>query len=274
MTTANSIATVVSPRSVLTPRQAVMLAAVTGHGRRIFWNGRRRDHCLRPRGRPRSPPCRCSCCALACGHRRWSRSTWRFGHAFQFVARAHRRTVRRGASRRLTATGRSSIVWPVPSARTCGGQRAGAFCWKVIVPMIATARSRFHRRASSFMGGLYLLLLRNWRPVHRRPHLRQTPTRRAAGVHGASAHGTNDAQKTMGVITRSRWWLPPRRDICFPRPAGSHGCRHPKSTPAGYLRGVRGSRICQRGCNSVVRQLSRRTPGHSPVPRGSRCSAR
>ena len=110
--TANSIATVVATK-VLTPRQAVMLAAVTNLGGAFIGHGRCQHHCLRPRG-PESCHVRNPDLRLV-GRHCLEPADLVVWTAVQFVARAGGRLVRRVPGGRTNNW--SVMIWSVPSPK-------------------------------------------------------------------------------------------------------------------------------------------------------------
>jgi PiT family inorganic phosphate transporter len=187
--TANSIATVVSTK-VLTPRQAVMLAAVTNligafYGTAVATTIASGLVDAKVATMP------VIICALL-GAIVWSLLTWWVGlpssssHALvgglcgACVAAAHNKL--------------DVIIWSIPGQNHwCEGK---GILWKVIAPMILSP-------IFGFVGGFLLMaflywLLRNWRPstVNRTFDKLQL----LSSAYMGFSHGTNDAQKTMGII--------------------------------------------------------------------------
>ncbi len=187
--TANSIATVVSTK-VLTPRQAVVMAAITNLAG-AMWGTAVARTIASGLVDTKVITSEVLICALF-GAIVWNLITWWFGmpssssHALVgglcggALAAAHNRW--------------DVIVWSVPA----GGHwwLGKGLLWKVIVPM---ATSPLCGLIAGFliMGVLYALL-RNWRPqtVNRVFGKLQLLSSASMGV----MHGTNDAQKTMGII--------------------------------------------------------------------------
>lgn len=187
--TANSIATVVATK-VLTPRQAVMLAAVTNLIGAFFGtavaatiaSGIVDAHVA-------TMPV--LVCALL-GAIAWNLFTWWLGlpssSSHALVGGLC------GAAFAASNNRWSSIIWSIPS-KTHWWQGKGIL-WKVIVPMITSPILGFVM-GFIVMTMLYILL-RNWKPVtvNRSFSVLQLLSASYMGF----AHGTNDAQKTMGLI--------------------------------------------------------------------------
>ncbi|HEY4414320.1 MAG TPA: inorganic phosphate transporter [Verrucomicrobiae bacterium] len=188
--TANSIATVVSTK-VLTPRQAVVLAAVTNLIG-AFFGVAVASTIASGLVDAQVATMPVLCCALIAAIV-WSLLTWWFGlpssssHALvgglcgAVLAASHNRW--------------SSIIWSVPNHEHWW--KGKGILWKVIVPMIASPILGFV--VGLLVMSLLYFLLRNWRPVTVNRVFSKLQLL-SAGYMGF-AHGTNDAQKTMGIIT-------------------------------------------------------------------------
>ena len=188
--TANSIATVVSTK-VLTPRQAVMLAAVTNLAGAFVGTAVAATIAsgLVDAKVATMPVLICAMLAAIA----WSLLTWWVGlpssssHALvgglcgACVAAAHDNW--------------SVIIWSIPG-KDHWWQGKGIL-WKVIVPMITSPILGFG--VGFFIMGLLYFLLRNWRPVTVNRTFGKLQLFSAAYM--GFSHGTNDAQKTMGIIT-------------------------------------------------------------------------
>ena len=187
--TANSIATVVSTK-VLTPRQAIILAAVTNLVGAFFGTA---VAATISSGiiDTQVATLPVLCCALL-GAIFWGLFTWRLG----LPSSSSHALVGGLCGAALGATGNrwSSIVWSIPG-KVHWWQGKGIL-WKVIVPMVTSPLIGFV--VGFFVMSLLYFLLRNWRPVavNRTFGILQFFS---AGYMGF-AHGTNDAQKTMGLI--------------------------------------------------------------------------
>ena len=187
--TANSIATVVSTK-VLSPRQAVGLAAVTNLVGAFFGTAVATTIASGlVNAQVATLPV--ICCALI-GAIIWNLLTWWSGlpssSSHALVGGLC------GAVLAASANDWSSIIWSVPGKEHWWLGKG--VLWKVIVPMISSPLVGLVV-GFAVMSSLYFLL-RNWKPV---------TVNRTFGVlqffsaaYMGFAHGTNDAQKTMGII--------------------------------------------------------------------------
>jgi len=141
--------------------------------------------------------------------------------AFQFVARARWRTVRRGAG-----GFRSLVLHHLVGARQRTLWQAKAILWKVIVPNDQFAAGRLHRRLP--VHGFVIFLL---------PQLAAGVTvnrtfgklQLLSGAYMGFAHGTERrAQKTMGIITLALVVATKTGLLLTLRPAGWRGCKRPR----------------------------------------------
>ncbi len=187
--TANSIATVVSTK-VLTPRQAIVLAATTNL-MGALWGTAVAKTIASGLVDTKIVTSEILVCALL-GAIVWNLLTWWLGlpssssHALvgglcgACLAAAHNRW--------------SVIVWSVPSPEHWWEGKG--LLWKVVVPMMTSPLCGFFI-GLLVMGTLYFLL-RRWRPytVNRVFGKLQLVSAAFMGF----SHGTNDAQKTMGII--------------------------------------------------------------------------
>lgn len=187
--TANSIATVVSTK-VLTPRQAVVMAAATNL-LGALWGTAVAKTVASGLVDTKIVTSEILVCALL-GAIVWNLVTWWVGlpssssHALvgglcgACFAAAHNNF--------------SVIVWSVP------GQdhwwEGKGILWKVIVPMIMSPVVGFI--AGFFIMGLLFFILRNWRPVTVNRTFGKLQL--LSSAYMGFSHGTNDAQKTMGII--------------------------------------------------------------------------
>ncbi|HEX9046508.1 MAG TPA: inorganic phosphate transporter [Verrucomicrobiae bacterium] len=187
--TANSIATVVSTK-VLTPRQAVMLAAVTNLVGAFFGTAVATTIAsgLVDAQVATMPVI---CCALIAAIA-WNLLTWWAG----MPSSSSHALVGGLCGAVLAASGNNwhSIIWSVPGKEHWWTGKG--ILWKVIVPMITSP-------VVGFVVGFLLMavlyfILRNWRPVMVNRTFGKLQLF-SAGYMGF-AHGTNDAQKTMGLI--------------------------------------------------------------------------
>jgi PiT family inorganic phosphate transporter len=187
--TANSIATVVSTK-VLTPRQAILLAAVTNLIGAFFGSavattiasGLVDVHVA-------TMPV--LCCAMV-GAIAWNLLTWWSG----LPSSSSHALIGGLCGAVLAASGNrwSSIIWSIPSG--VHWWLGKGILWKVIVPMITSPIVGFI--GGFIVMGLLYFLLRNWRPVTVNRVFGKLQLVSAAYM--GFAHGTNDAQKTMGII--------------------------------------------------------------------------
>jgi PiT family inorganic phosphate transporter len=187
--TANSIATVIGTK-VLKPRQAIILAAITNL-LGAMWGTAVAKTVASGLVDAKIVTSEILICALL-GAIVWDLITWRVGlpssssHALvgglcgACLAAAHNNL--------------SAIIWSVPGQNHWWEGKG--ILWKVIVPMIMSPLVGFI--LGFFIMGLLYFLLRGWRPV--------TINRTFGKLQLFSAsymgfsHGTNDAQKTMGII--------------------------------------------------------------------------
>ena len=187
--TANSIATVVSTK-VLTPRQAVMLAAATNLVGAFFGTAVAATIAsgLVDAQVATMPVI---CCALLAAII-WNLLTWWFGlpssSSHALVGGLC------GAVLAASANNWHSIIWSVPGESHWWEGKG--ILWKVILPMITSPLVGFV--VGFLLMGLLYFLLRNWRPVTVNRVFGKLQLF-SAGYMGF-AHGTNDAQKTMGII--------------------------------------------------------------------------
>ena len=187
--TANSIATVVSTK-VLTPRQAVLLAAVTNLIGAFFGTAVATTIAsgLVDAQVATMPVL---CCALV-GAVLWNLLTWWFG----LPSSSSHALVGGLAGAVLAASGNrwSSIIWSIPGKVHWWDGKG--ILWKVIVPMITSPLVGFI--VGFLVMTLLYVLLHNWRPVTVNRVFGKLQLLSAAYM--GFAHGTNDAQKTMGII--------------------------------------------------------------------------
>jgi PiT family inorganic phosphate transporter len=187
--TANSIATVVATK-VLSPRQAVLLAATTNLTGALVGTAVART-IASGLVDTRVVTSEVLVCALL-GGITWNLITWWLGlpssssHALvgglcgACLAAAHGNW--------------SVIIWSIPSDQHWWEGKG--LLWKVIVPMVTSPACGLVL-GFLIMGGLYFLL-RNWRPVVVNKVFGRAQLFSAAYM--GFSHGTNDAQKTMGII--------------------------------------------------------------------------
>jgi PiT family inorganic phosphate transporter len=187
--TANSIATVVSTK-VLTPRQAVLLAAFTNL-LGAMWGTAVAKTIASGLVETKVVTSEILVCALV-GAIFWNLITWWVGLP---SSSSHALVGGLCGSALAAANGDwGVIVWSIPGkAHWWEGK---GILWKVIVPMITSP-------VCGFIGGLLVMgllyfILRHWRPltVNRVFGKAQLFSAAYMGI----SHGTNDAQKTMGII--------------------------------------------------------------------------
>jgi inorganic phosphate transporter, PiT family len=187
--TANSIATVVSTK-VLTPRQAVMLAAVTNLiGAFVGTAVASTIASGIVDAQVATMPV--LCCALL-GAIAWNLLTWWLG----LPSSSSHALIGGLCGAALAASDNrlSSIIWSIPGKDHWWHGKG--VLWKVIVPMISSP-------LVGFIVGFILMtviyfLVRNWRPVTVNRVFGKLQLLSASYM--GFAHGTNDAQKTMGLI--------------------------------------------------------------------------
>jgi inorganic phosphate transporter, PiT family len=220
--TANSIATVVSTK-VLTPRQAVMLAAVTNLIGAFFGTAVAATIAsgLVDAQVATMPVI---CCALIAAII-WSLLTWWFG----LPSSSSHALVGGLCGAVVAASNRwSSVIWSVPGKEHWWDGKG--ILWKVVVPMITSPVVGFV--AGFLLMTLLYFLLRNWRPVTVNRTFGKLQLL-SAGYMGF-AHGTNDAQKTMGIITLALV-VATKTGLLISTPAWLAWLRTPEGTPAGHL---------------------------------------
>ena len=189
--TANSIATVVSTK-VLTPRQAVLLAASTNllgalwgtAVARTIASGLVDAHLV-------TLTSDVMICALL-GAIIWDLITWWFGLP---TSSSHALIGGLcGAALAASSNNWHVIIWSQPNSQHWFEGKG--LLWKVIVPMIVSPFAGFI--LGFLVMALLYLLLRNARPARVNRFFGRAQML-SAGAMGFM-HGTNDAQKTMGVI--------------------------------------------------------------------------
>lgn len=221
--TANSIATVVSTK-VLSPRQAVLLAAVTNLVGAFFGTA---VAATIASGIVETQVATMPvlCCALV-GAIVWNLLTWWVGlpssSSHALIGGLC------GAALAASANHWSAIIWSVPG-KSHWWEGKGIL-WKVIVPMITSPIIGLV--VGFLVMGLLYYILRNWRPV--------TVSRTFGKLQLFSAsymgfaHGTNDAQKTMGVITLALV-AATKMGMFASVPRWLSWLQTPEGTPPGYL---------------------------------------
>lgn len=190
--TANSIATVVSTK-VLSPRQAVLMAATMNLLGALSGTAVAKT-IASGLVDARVVTSQVLVCALA-GAIIWNLITWRAGlpssSSHALIGGLC------GACIAVAGNDPSVVIWSVPGKNHWWEGKG--LLWKVVVPMITSPTCGLIIGAA-VMAVLYVLL-RNWRPL-----MVAKVFGRAQLLSSASMgfmHGTNDAQKTMGIIALS-----------------------------------------------------------------------
>ncbi len=187
--TANSIATVVATK-VLTPRQAVFLAASTNLIGAL-WGTAVAKTIASGLVDAKVVTSQVLICALL-GAIVWNLITWWFG----LPSSSSHALVGGLCGSCLAASGGDwgVIIWSIPGQNHWWEGKG--LLWKVVVPMFSSPMCGL-ALGFGVMGLLYFLL-KNWRPVKVNSVFGKLQLL-SAGYMGFS-HGTNDAQKTMGII--------------------------------------------------------------------------
>ncbi len=190
--TANSIATVVSTK-VLTPRQAVILAAVTNlTGAMIGTKVAATIASGLVDVKAVSMTSDVIICVLL-GAILWNLITWWFG----LPSSSSHALIGGLCGGALAASHNNwrAIIWSQPSS--VHWWKGAGLLWKVIVPMFISPLLGFVI-GFAIMAALYITL-RNQRPTRVNNFFAIAQIFSAGGM--GVMHGTNDAQKTMGIIT-------------------------------------------------------------------------
>ena len=187
--TANSIATVVATK-VLSPRQAVVLAAVTNLSGALVGTAVAKTIAS---GLVDSQivSSEVLVCALL-GAITWNLITWWLG-----LPSSSSHALVGGLCGACLAAAHGNwgvIIWSLPSAQHWWEGKG--VLWKVVIPMVTSPICGLVL-GFLIMGTLYYLL-RNWRPVTVNRVFGRAQLFSAAYM--GFSHGTNDAQKTMGII--------------------------------------------------------------------------
>ena len=221
--TANSIATVVSTK-VLTPRQAIVLAAASNLVGAFFGTAVAATIASGlVEAQVATMPV--LCCALTAAIA-WSLLTWWFG----LPSSSSHALVGGLCGAVLAASDNrwSSIIWSIPGKEHWW--QGKGILWKVIVPMVTSPLVGLV--GGFLLMGLLYFLLRNWRPVTVNRTFGKLQLL-SAGYMGF-AHGTNDAQKTMGIITLALV-VATKTGLLLSAPGWLTWLQTPEGTPAGYL---------------------------------------
>lgn len=186
--TANSIATVVSTK-VLTPRQAVLLAAFTNLIGAL-WGTAVAKTIASGLVETSAVTQEVILCALI-GAIVWNLVTWYWG----LPSSSSHALVGGLVGATVAAADRWSVViWSQPSKEHW--YLGKGLLWKVIVPMFGSPIAGF--LLGMIIMSLLFLLLRKWKPRMVNLVFGKLQIVSAAGM--GFMHGTNDAQKTMGII--------------------------------------------------------------------------
>jgi inorganic phosphate transporter, PiT family len=186
--TANSIATVVATK-VLTPRQAVVLAACTNLLGALCGTAVA-STIASGLINPQFASQEVLICALFAAIV-WNLVTW---HAGLPSSSSHALVGGLVGAAVAAAGNWSVVIWSQPDRAHWYPSKG--LLWKVIIPMFASPVSGFVL-GFCIMGLLYALL-RNWKPRSVNAVFGKAQLVSAAGM--GFMHGTNDAQKTMGII--------------------------------------------------------------------------
>ena len=186
--TANSIATVVATK-VLTPRQAVVMAAVTNLIGAL-WGTAVAKTIASGLVQTQVVTQEVLVCALL-GAIVWNLATWYWGLP---SSSSHALIGGLVGAAVAAADSVQVVIWSQPSK---GAWYDGkGLLWKVFIPMFSSPLAGF-LLGMVVMGFLYFLL-RNWKPHWVNQTFGKAQMASAAGM--GFMHGTNDAQKTMGII--------------------------------------------------------------------------
>jgi PiT family inorganic phosphate transporter len=186
--TANSIATVVATK-VLTPRQAVVMAAATNL-LGALWGTAVAKTIASGLIDPRVASQELLICALL-GAVVWNLITWYAGLP---SSSSHALVGGLVGAAVASAGDWSVVIWSQHDSNSWYPSKG--LLWKVIIPMFASPMFGFV--LGFFIMGLLYALLRNWTPRIVNTVFGKAQMFSAAGM--GFMHGTNDAQKTMGII--------------------------------------------------------------------------
>jgi len=187
--TANSIATVVSTK-VLSPRQAIVLAACTNL-LGALWGTAVAKTIASGLVDAQVVTSQIIVCALL-GAIVWNLITWYVG-----LPSSSSHALVGGLCGACVAAAHNNwgvIVWSIPGKDHWWEGKG--ILWKVILPMVTSPVAGF--TIGFIVMGLLYFLLRNWRPVTVNRVFGKLQLFSAAYM--GFSHGTNDAQKTMGII--------------------------------------------------------------------------
>jgi PiT family inorganic phosphate transporter len=187
--TANSIATVVATK-VLSPRQAVMLAAVTNLGG-AFMGTAVATTIASGLVDPKVATSEVLICALLAAIV-WDLLTWWFG-----MPSSSSHALVGGLCGACLAAARNNwhvLVWSVPNHEHWW--KSKGLLWKVVIPMISSPICGLV--LGFLLMGLLYFVLRNWRTATVNKTFGKLQL--LSSAYMGFSHGTNDAQKTMGII--------------------------------------------------------------------------
>src|ERR1041384_3518905 len=187
--TANSIATVVSTK-VLTPRQAVLMAAVTNL-LGALWGTAVAKTVASGLVETKIVTSQILICALI-GAIVWNLITWWVG-----LPSSSSHALVGGLCGACLAAADNNwgvIVWSIPGKDHWWEGKG--ILWKVLVPMVTSPVVGF--TVGFLVMGLLYFLLRHWKPVTVNRFFGKAQLFSAAYM--GFSHGSNDAQKTMGII--------------------------------------------------------------------------
>jgi len=187
--TANSIATVVSTK-VLTPRQAIVLAASTNL-LGAMWGTAVAKTIASGLVDTNIVTSEVIVCALL-GGIAWNLLTWWFG-----LPSSSSHALVGGLCGACFAAANNNlgvIVWSIPGKEHWWEGKG--ILWKVVLPMVTSPILGL--TVGFLVMGLLYFLLRNWRPMKVNRVFGKLQLFSAAYM--GFSHGTNDAQKTMGII--------------------------------------------------------------------------
>jgi len=187
--TANSIATVVATK-VLSPRQAVVLAATTNLTGAL-WGTAVAKTIASGLVDTKIVTSEILICALL-GAIVWNLITWWFG-----LPSSSSHALVGGLCGAALAAAHNNwgvIIWSIPG-QTHWWEGKGLL-WKVLVPMVTSPAVGLV--VGFLVMGLLYFLLRNWRPATVNRVFGKLQLFSAAYM--GFSHGTNDAQKTMGIV--------------------------------------------------------------------------
>jgi PiT family inorganic phosphate transporter len=187
--TANSIATVVATK-VLSPRQAVMLAAVTNLGG-AFMGTAVATTIASGLVDPKVATSEVLICALLAAIV-WDLLTWWFG-----MPSSSSHALVGGLCGACLAAAHNNwnvLVWSIPNHEHWW--KSKGLLWKVVIPMISSPICGLV--LGFLLMGLLYFVLRNWRTATVNKTFGKLQL--LSSAYMGFSHGTNDAQKTMGII--------------------------------------------------------------------------